>query len=282
MNKIIIIILIFSLFLSSCEINYYTITEGESKIVVEGWIEEGNVARVLLSFSIPMNALVDSANIMRYAIRSAMVIVTDGEVYDTLRLTSAPRHFPPFLYVGDKIVGKTDGKYTLMVRYLNRTITAETVIPPSVPIDNVYYVRANPTDTVGNLIVEFTNPVEKQNYFQIATMLEGHDNIFVPCLYANFNSSNFASSNVSIQVTRGVTVFPQTNLEMYFNDGDRIHVRLRTMHKEGFDFWNIWQNEILNAQNAIFPANTSLKSNIHGAIGLWCGYGQNTVRITAR
>ena len=269
-------------FLSSCKIDYYTITEGESKIVVEGWIDEGDVARVLLSHSIPMNASVDSTNIIRYAIRSAMVIVSDGIVFDTLRLTSAPRYFPPFLYVGNKIVGKTDGKYTLTVKYLNRTLTAETVVPASVPIDNVLYVRNNPTDTVGNLIVEFTNPADRQNYFQIATMLEGHDNIFVPCLYANFNSANFVSNDVSIQVTRGVTVFPQTSLEMNFKDGDRIRVRLRTMPKEGFDFWNVWQNEIINAQNAIFPANTNLKSNITGGIGVWCGYGQSTVRITAR
>ena len=266
----------------SCEADDYTITEGTSKIVVEGWIDEGDVARVLLSRSIPMTDLVDSANIMRYAIRSAMVIVTDGEIYDTLRLTSAPRYFPPFLYVGSKIVGKTNGKYTLIVNTLNRRLTAETVIPPSIPIDNVSYVRTNPTDTIGNLIVEFTSPVDQQNYFQIATMLEGHDNIFVPCLYANFNSRNFVSSNVSVQITRGVTVFPQTNFEMHFNDGDRIRVRLRTMHKEGFDFWNIWQNELINAQNAIFPANTSLKSNINGGIGIWCGYGQSTVRITAQ
>ena len=281
-RKIFFPVLLFMIFFPACNNDNYTISEGASKIVVEGWIDEGDVARVLLSRSIPMTDIVDSANIIRYAIRSAMVIVTDGEIYDTLRLTSAPRYFPPFLYVGNKIVGKTDGKYTLIVKYLDRTITAETVIPPSVPIDNVFYVRNNPADTVGNVVVEFTNPADKQNYFQIATMLEGHDNIFVPCLYANFNSRNFASPDVSIQITRGVTIFPQTNFEMYFKDGDRIRVRLRTMTKEGFDFWNIWQNEIINAQNAVFPANTNLKSNINGAIGIWCGYGQSTMRITAR
>lgn len=270
------------LIFSSCEHNEYLITEGESKVVIEGWIEEGDVARVLITRSIPVTEPIDSSSIIRYSIRSAMVIVSDGEINDTLRLTSASRYLPPFLYVGEKIIGKTDGKYTITVRYLSQTFTAETVIPPSVPIKNVRYVRQQPADTVGNLVVEFTDPADRQYYYQIATRLDGYDAIYVPCLYGNLNNRNFVSPDVSIQITRGVTIFPRTNFEAHFNDGDLIFVRLRTMPKEGFDFWNSWQNVIINSQNTIFPANSSLKSNINGGIGIWCGYGQSTVGILAR
>ena len=280
-SKIINLLFIF-LMISSCEHQEYIVTEGESKIVVEGWIEEGDVARVLITRSIPMTEPIDSTSIIRYAIRSAMVIVSDGVISDTLRLTTNSRYLPPFLYVGEKIIGKTGEKYTLTVKYLDRTLTAESVIPPTVPLKNVRYVRHNPTDTFGNLVVEFTHPADQQHYYQIATRLEGHDAIFVPCLYGNLNSRNFVSTDVSIQVTRGITIFPKTNFESYFNDGDLIIVRLRTMPKEGFDFWNSWQNEIINAQNSIFPANNSLKSNINGGIGIWCGYGQSVVGIVAR
>ena len=266
----------------SCKRGDYIITEGESKIVVEGWIDEGDVARVLITRSIPMTEPIDSTSLIRYAIRSATVIVSDSVISDTLRLTSASRYLPPFLYVGEKIIGKANEKYTLTVKYLSQTLTAESVIPSSVPIKDVRYVRHNPTDTIGNIVVEFTHPADQQHYYQIATRLEGHDAIFVPCLYGNLNSRNFVSPDVSIQVTRGITIFPSTNFESHFNDGDIIFVRLRTMPKEGFDFWNCWQNEIINAQNAIFPSNSSLKSNIKGGIGIWCGYGQNTVGIVAR
>ena len=282
MKDFLIICGVILLMFSSCEHKEYIIEAGESKIVVEGWIDEGDVARVVLMRSVPITEPVDSSNFLKYAIRSATIIVSDGVDSDTLRTTSASKYLPPFLYVGEKIIGRTGGKYSLTVKYLSQTLTAETVIPESVPIANARYARRNPTDTIGNLIVEFTNPTGQQNYYQIATLLEGHDAIFVPCLYGNLNSRNFVSPDVSIQVTRGITIFPKTNIEAYFNDGDRIQVRLRTMPKEGFDFWNIWQNEIINAQNAIFPANTNLKSNVNGGFGVWCGYGQSTVRITAR
>lgn len=277
-----ILTIIIFLLIVSCKHNEYIISEGESKIVVEGWIDEGDVARVLITRSIPVTMPIDSSTLIRYTIRSATVIVSDGHIEDTLRLTSATSYFPPFLYVGEKIIGKTGEKYTLTVKYLDYTLTAESVIPPSVPINDVKYLRSNPTDTIGNLIIEFTNPDERQHYYQIATMLVGYDAIFVPCLYGNFNSRNFISKDVSIQITRGITIFPKTNLEPHFNDGDIVFVRLRTMPKEGFDFWNSWQNEIINAKNAIFPSSSSLKSNINGGIGIWCGYGQNTVTIVAR
>ena len=266
----------------SCQRDDFVIKDGESKIVVEGWIEEGEVARVLLSRSIPMNEMVDSSSFLKYTIRSAMVIVSDDNDSDTLRLTSASKYLPPYLYVGNKITGQQGKKYKLTIRYLNQSLTAESVIPPLVPIKKVEYTHKNPNDTIGNLTVEFTDPADRQNYYQIATRVEGVDEIFVPCLYGNYNSRNFVSPDVRLQISRGITIFPKTNFEAHYYDGDRIFIRLRTMPKEGFDFWNIWQNEIVNVQNAVFPANSSLKSNINGGIGIWCGYGQSTVGIVAK
>ncbi|MCL2074285.1 MAG: DUF4249 domain-containing protein [Marinilabiliaceae bacterium] len=276
------IIIICLAVLTSCQINDYNINEGESKIVVEGWIEEGEVAHVLLSRSVPLNEIVDSTNHLNYSIRTAMVIVSDDIDSDTLRLTYTSNYLPPYLYKGEKIIGQVGKHYKLTIHSFNQTITSETYIPQSVPINKLKYTRTNPTDTTGYITVEFSNPPDMQNYYQIATKIESIDEIFVPCLYGNFNSDNFTTQDVSIQITRGITIFPQRNYDFFFTDGDLIFVRLRTMPKEGFDFWNIWQNEIINRSNAIFPANNNLKSNIDGGIGIWCGYGQSTIGILAQ
>ena len=275
--------------LSSCGREEYDMEYGEMKLVVEGWIDEGDVAQVLLSRSVPISELVDSTNFQQYAIRSALVIVSDDTDSDTLRLKSASQHLPPYLYIGEKIIGKTGGTYKLTIRYtdfkdisVSRTLTAETTIPPSVPISSVQYIRANPADTIGSLTIEFTHPTDQHHYYQIATKVMDFDQLFMPCMFSNFDSRSFASPDVRIKLMRGVSIFPKANFDSHYKDGDNIAVRLRTMPKEGFDFWNLWQNEIINAKNAIFPANTSLKSNINGGIGIWCGYGQSTVRIIAR
>jgi hypothetical protein len=274
--------------LSSCEREGYDMEYGEMKLVVEGWIEEGEVARVLLLRSVPISELVDSTNILQYAIRSATVVVSDGTDSDTLRLRSASPYLPPFLYIGNKIIGKVGETYTLTVNCINpangerQTLTAETRISPSVPIQNAEYIRENPTDTIGSIVIEFIHPTDQEHYYQVATMIKGSDPIFMPCLYGIFSSRNLTSPNVRKKLLRGVSLFPRPNIDLHYKDGDTISVRLRTMHKEGFDFWNLWQNEIINAANPIFPANTSLKSNINGGIGIWCGYGQHTVSFVAR
>lgn len=268
--------------LSACRKEGYTIETGESKIVVEGWIEDGEEAKVLLNRSVTMTDVVDSSNFLKYAIRSATVIVSDDSDSDTLRLTSASQYLPPFLYVGNKIIGRVGRKYKLMVQYLSQTLTAETLIPTPVPITKVRYTRQNPTDTIGNLSIEFTDPVDQQNYYQIATQLKGFDEIFVPALYGNLSDKNLASPDVNANITRGVTVFPKSYFKPYFNDGDTVNVRLRTMTEEGFSFWNSWQNEVINSQNVMFPANKSLQGNIKGGLGIWCGYGQSTMRIIAK
>ena len=60
---------------------------------------------------------------------------------------------------------------------------------------------------------------------------------------------------------------------------DTIRVQLSTQTRESHDYWNAYQDELLNGQNPLFPAHASLPTNIRGGIGIWAGYGsiQRTV-----
>lgn len=253
----------------------------DSKIVVEGWIEEGDVAQVILSRSIPINADIDSTTILNHIIRSAKVTVSDGENEEVLRLRNNNNHIPPFVYYGTEIVGKVGKNYALKVEYLNKRLEAITSIPNSVSISSVNYVKDSPTDTKGYLFVSFDDPVNGKNFYQIETLLVKHDSLFIPALYGNFNDDNFASPKVTVQIFRGKSFSfeDHSKYKNYYEDGDLIYVKLRTMSKISFDFWNSWQNEIINGQSPIFPNTTSLKSNIDGGIGIWSGYGQSTMLV---
>jgi hypothetical protein len=276
------ILIFICVFLSSCRDRDRYLLGGESLPVVEGWIDLDDYARVLLSRTIPVSESVDSTTFWNYAIRSAIVIVSDDYQTDTLRLVLASQHVPPFLYLGSKIRGQTGGTYRLTIHTGGKTYTSQTTIAEAVEIDDVRYTRVNQNDTIGNLTLEFRHLSQQEVYYQVATRIDGIDGVFVPCLYGNFSSRNFNDPQIKIDLIRGITVYPRLDLKSHFNDGDLIYIRLRTMQKEGFDFWNLWQNEIIHSQNVLFPANKSLKTNIQGgAIGIWCGYGQNTVRIRA-
>ncbi|KIC01957.1 hypothetical protein OA88_11340 [Flavobacterium sp. JRM] len=273
---------LFLLMIVVCSCNSDTFSDGiklESKLAVEGWIEEGDGARVILSRTIPINDVVDSTNVLDHVIRSAKITVSDGETTEVLRVRNDDDRVPPFVYFGSDIIGKAGKTYTLKVEYLNRVLEATTSIPKTVPIISATYEKKNVSDTTGYAFIKFDDPVNEKNYYQIATRIDKKEPIFVPAFYGNLDDEKFETHSVSMQINRGILLFPKTKFTPYFTDGDLIFVKLRTMNKVAFEFWNSWQNEIVNSKNPIYPSNTSLKSNIKGGVGIWAGYGQSTVQV---
>jgi hypothetical protein len=273
------ILFLFVLTIISCSKDDFIEKSTESKVVVEGWIEEGDYAQVLLSSSIPVTDVIDSTNVLNHVIRSAKITISDGDNSEVLRVKNDKNRVPPFVYFGSTLKGEAGKEYSLKIEYLDRVIEAVTTIPKSVSLRSAEYIKKNATDTTGYVFVKFDDPLNEKNYYQIATKIDGEEPIFVPSFYGNLDDKNFNTSSISVQINRGVLLFPKTKFTPYFADGDLIHVKLRTQNKEALDFWNSWQNEIVNSKNPIYPANTSLKSNIKGGIGIWAGYGQSTLIV---
>ena len=273
------ILFLFALLLTSCSKDDFIEQSIESKVVVEGWIEEGDYAQVLLSSSIPVTDVIDSTNVLNHVIRSAKITISDGQTSEVLRVKNDKNRVPPFVYFGSTLKAETGKEYSLKIEYLNRIVTAITKVPKSVPLKSAEYIKKNATDTTGYIFVKFDDPVNEKNYYQIATKIDGEEPIFVPSFYGNLDDKNFSTSQVSVQINRGVLLFPKTKFTPYFADGDLIYVKLRTQDKDALDFWNSWQNEIVNSKNPIYPANASLKSNIKGGIGIWAGYGKSILVV---
>ncbi|HSD07354.1 DUF4249 domain-containing protein [Flavobacterium sp.] len=272
------ILLLLTLIIVSCsKDNFNEQINQESKIVVEGWIEEDDFAQVLLSTNIPVTNVIDSTNILDHVIRSAKVTLSDGQTSEILRVKNDKNRVPPFVYFGSIIKGKAGKEYSLKIEYLDHVINAVTTIPKSVPLQNVEYVKSNPTDTTGYVLVKFDDPVNEKNYYQVATRIDEKEPVFVPALYGNLDDKNFQQSSVEMQFSRGILLFPKKKYTPYFTDGDVIYVKLRTQNKDALYFWNSWQNEIVNSKNPIYPSTTSLKTNIKGGLGIWAGYGQSTL-----
>jgi len=251
----------------------------ESKIVVDGWIEEGDFPHVLLSSSNPISDIIDSTNVLNHVIRSAKVTVSDGQITEVLRVKNDTNRLPPFVYYGSELKGIAGKTYTLKIEYLNRIVQASSSVPKTVALISAEYIKTNVADSTGYVFIKFEDPINEKNYYQIQTRVILKEPIFVPAFYGNLDDKNFGAQILSMQVNRGILLFPETKFKPYFTDGDLIYVKLRTMNKDAFDFWNNWQNEIVNSNSPIYPSNTSLKSNIKGGVGLWAGYGQSTLIV---
>ena len=124
--------ILFFLMIIACSCNNDTFSDGiklESKLAVEGWIEEGDVPQVILSSTIPVNDVIDSTNVLDHVIRSAKITVSDGETIEVLRVKNDDNRLPPFIYFGSEIIGEAGKKYSLKIEYLNRIVEATTSIP---------------------------------------------------------------------------------------------------------------------------------------------------------
>ena len=248
------------------------------KVVVEGWIENGTPANVMLSWTAPFDQKMDTVFLLEHVIRSAKVSVSDGEQTEILTLGLNTNHLPPYVYYGSVIKGETGKSYSLKIEYRDGIISAETFIPQPVALEKVWFEKTSPVDTTGHIHICFLNTSDL--YYQIATRIDEKEKVFTPCLYGNINSSSFEKNEmVSLQVNKGPVIYPTINLATHFVTGNTVSLKFRTQAKDAYDFYTSWQNETLNTQNPIFPANTSLKSNVTGGIGIWCGFGTYTYKV---
>ncbi|MCB9426705.1 MAG: DUF4249 domain-containing protein [Flavobacteriales bacterium] len=273
------IVIAFFLFLVSCSDQEYSFTSSQdSKIVVEGWIEQGKTAKVLLSRSVPVGGKVDSLSLLDYAIRSAKVTVSDGNNEEVLKLKVNDKTIPPFVYTGNTIVGEVGRNYDLRIEYLDKVLKASTYIPEPVSLRSAKLIKEE-SDTIGFVEVKFIDPISQKNFYQISTMVANEETIFYPAFYGNLTDESFKSSEVSIRINRGIKSYPKSSSIPYFKVKDSIFVKLRTMDTKSYEYWNAWQNEVVNGLNPIFPPASSLPTNIYGGIGIWAGYGQHTLYI---
>ncbi|MFV0554689.1 MAG: DUF4249 family protein [Mangrovibacterium sp.] len=271
MTRIAILQLLFLLLFASCE-RTVDFVPYEPQVVVEGRIENGGKASVLLSTSVSFTEDFDKYELLSHAIRSAKVVLSDGEQEEILRLKTNYDRLPPFEYVSQEMKGEVGKNYSLTIYYKEQIISAETHIPTPVQIETLSFEKKQETDSVGQIIIGFQNTSDYD--YQISTRMVGVEEVFRPSLFGNIDRTQYpADELLSIQVSKAPIIYPEADYSTAFPDSVAIEVKLATQTKASFDFWTSYQNEIINSQNPIYPSTTSLKSNINGGIGIWAGYG---------
>ncbi len=243
---------------------------GESRLVVEGWIENGDHPVVMVSESIGIatDRQMASTEMLDHIAKWAKVSVSDGEKTEILTGLIDNRYFPPFIYTTSKITGEVGKTYTLKVEYKDYRVEASTRIPEPVPIDTVYVQSV--TDTTASVRVGFTDPPEKGQYYKVFTKTENRDSHYHPSAMTNLSDESLNGySEVFLYSTQRLmdyVDFPNIHL------GEVLWIKLCTMDRKSFDYWNNF--EIMLASNAFsMYFESDLDSNLDGSQGYWAGYG---------
>ena len=264
--------------------------EYESKIVVEGSIEQGDVARVILTRSsgffeeinydkkieVDFNGTIIEVPEILYKtlVLDALVTVSDGSEIDTLTMSVNPNIFPYIYYVGSKITGVPGMNYSLNINSEGTIVQGVTTIPNPVAIDSLWFEFYNDTeDTLGYIYGQFDDPADEVNFYRVLTKSEGRDSSWVH----PFNSVGH-DRNINGEEDNTIVIYHGDNkLEnvedrnrWYFKLGEKVTVKFCTIDKKTYDFWYSYQQNQTGGNP--FAEPVPLSSNVTGGIGVWGGY----------
>ena len=246
----------------------------DDKIVIDGWIENGQFAKVLLTRNSAYFSSIDSASVRSLVLTGAKVSLSDGERSEILILRRNEDYFPPFIFEGNEIIGDTGKIYTITAEYGGKKAWAFTSIPPVVGIDSVFFIKENSSDSLGTIHIEFTDPLAIKNYYRILTKRIGKDRRYYSTLVMAIDDNFFSGQKFEFTVSRGPESFNSSGIYEYFKSGDTVDIKFCTIDKPHFDFWQSFQDEMMNAGNPFASSLSVIKSNIQGTgLGIWGGYG---------
>jgi hypothetical protein len=276
-------------FISSCEkIITVDLPKPDQKIVVEGYIFEGDRPYVVLSKNSGYFDPIDSTTLVNTFIYDAVVTVSDGTITDTLTFQPAAESAYGFAYVNQTptIIGQAGKTYTLTVTAIGQTVTSTTRIIPPVTLDSTKWVEYEDYDSLGYVYVHFTDPgIDERAYRVFSRRLSAKPERNEPLFRPNFYSSNrfYKGQPIEFGISRARQFNDQFNADNPDPDlrsyrlGDTAQVRICTMDLPNYDFYNSLSNSD-NTGNP-FSAPGNVITNIEGGLGCWGGYGVTQFQI---
>jgi hypothetical protein len=272
LSIIYIIILILS---GGCnEDPYLDIPEPDDLIVIDGWIETGCFAQVLLTRNSAYFSAIDSATMRTFVLTRAKVTISDGDKSEVLILRKDTSYFPPYIFEGNEILGQVGKSYKITAEYGGKAASAVTTIPEKVPLDTSYFIMKQDCDTLASVYIEFTDPLYVKNYYRILTKRIGIDKRYFSTMIMCLDDLFFSGETFGFSLKRGPETLISSSGNEYFSLGDTISIKFCTIDEEHYNFWNSFQDETFNAVNPFAASLTDIESNIEGdGLGIWGGYG---------
>jgi hypothetical protein len=283
---------IFLLALISCEKNVTVeIPEATEEIVVEGIIETGSYARVLLTRTLPFFGEINTSDVILNSVQGATVIVDDGSTTDTLI------QIPGYgIYIGSVITGTIGKEYHLKVLVEGKTISSVTKIPYPVSLDSVWWKPDGNRDSLGFAWAHLTDPDSLGNCYRWYAQRINHytygdnageikDSTFIAAPGAAFDDKFINNKSFDLSFPRGSFSFSdkeddKNDEKFFFKRGDTIVLKFCSIDRSNFEFWRTEESQVQSNGNP-FASPQPITTNIQGGLGIWGGYSPSYDTIVA-
>lgn len=264
----------------------------QPKLVVEGTIENGSPAMVMLSKSIPYFSEINISTLMSDVLvdgTKARVFVTSetGET-EELRWQLSPDAPYYMAFMGSKVIGKEETHYTLTVEYDGKTYTAETYIPKTFDLDSIGFDRTMEimADTMASIRVAMTDPADEENFYAFFCKVSSpklHDRIWCCGLPVAFNDVVFNGLTFNYEISRSgypmllsglLSEEDQQNFRrVTFRPGDTVYVKHTQIDRHTCSYLMSAGAEAAYGSSPFMNPTPSVSNfNSDEVLGHWSGY----------
>ena len=269
-----------SALLLSCSGDY--LPEQNDELVVEGWIEDNGFPVVILTKNINISNTYQSLDSLSSCIvRWAKVTVSDGEKSVVLTGRYMKGYTPPYIYTTSHFRGEAGKTYLLTVEYGDFHATATTTIPNTQKIDELSVERCAQSDTLYQISLRYNDDEAEQNYYQIFTRVGGRDVRQYLAAYLGTIDNRVVKPKTKIPVYRGRDI-NTLDYTPYYTINDTVAVKFAHIDSTSYNFWYDYTRNLTTAGNMFFATAASLRSNIIGGTGYWCGMGSDIKYVAIR
>lgn len=251
----------------------------ETPLVIEGWIDAGGNPVVIVTTRVPaLSTEQNYYDLAKHIVTEAKVTVSDGLSSAELSGRKDTDFFPPYIYTTDEIQGAPGRTYTLNVEYGKFKAYAKTTIPEPVNLIGAFSEVSEKSDTLFNLYGRFQDNPDTKERYKFFTKVEGKDRMFLPSFLSLVDDSDINGEAI-ILISRGISPLSKYK-QLRFRKGEKVQIKFCTIDEDTYLFWKDFDSFTGMSHNILFPPNKNLRTNIHGAFGLWAGYGASFSEIT--
>lgn len=284
------------LFLSSCTKEVKIDIPGyKEQLVIDGSIEAGAPAIILLSKTNDIYAPTNLEAYLNGFISGATIVLSDGQKTDTL-VEICTDNLPPgteeiaaaffgipadslaglhlCAYVSTGIIGEVGKTYSIKVLVDSKEYKAETRILPTVPLDSLFWKEEKNLPGYGLSWARLSDPTLNGNAYKWEVKyisdfgFSKPFNPFVDDQFFNGLSFVFAYENPMLWDNPNI----DDKYKGYFAKGDTIVVKFSTLGMKEFDFFEKKYSQMFSGGNP-FATPLNIPSNIKGgALGIWVGF----------